>query len=80
MVNPLPACQIGYPRSQIEALMAGRLEEFDAWMAGQTVALCDGRSYDHDKREYVPTGCGPHGMVVYRWDAERFLRGGPILD
>lgn len=75
-----PDCQIGYTWEQAKRIVGGRLDEFQQWMAGQTVALCDGRRYDHDKREHEPTGCGPHGMAVYPWDLKRFLRGGPILD
>lgn len=75
-----PDCQLGYPRSQVIALVGDRLAEFDQWMNGQTIALCDGRAYNYDRREYEDTGCGPHGMIAYRWDMERFLRGGPILD
>lgn len=34
-------------------------------MRGQTFGACEGKSYDHDKKEYVPTNCGPHGYVQF---------------
>lgn len=73
--NDVPACWLGYTRQQIETLMGDRVEAFDQWMYGQTQAICDGRRYDHDKREYEPTECAtaPHGVVTYPWDAHRFL-------
>lgn len=67
---PAPECELGYPAGQLAAILGSRKRAFDLWMRGQTAAICDGRSYNHGKREYQPTGCGPHGMVVYRWDVE----------
>lgn len=75
-----PSCRYGYTRGDLEALFGDRLPEFFRWMRGQTVSVCDGRAYDHDKREYHDTGCGPHGTVVYPWDVEQYLRGGRPLD
>lgn len=49
-------------------------------MSGQTVSLCDGKSWNYEKMEYEPAGCGPHGPVVYSWDLTRFLDGLPIID
>lgn len=73
-----PACPLGYTREQVEQITAEGFADFTYWMRGQTGAICDGRRYDHDKREYEPTGCAeaPHGMVVYAWDLARWIRGG----
>lgn len=75
-----PACRLGYPRDQVEQLLAERVDAFDHWMRGRTIAICDGREYDHETKRYNATDCGPHGAVVYGWDLDRFLMGGPILD
>ena len=76
----VPVCSLGYPREQVEQLLAEEFAAFAHWMRGQTMATCDGRRYDHDAREYQPTGCGPHGVVVYPWDVDNYLRGGRIND
>jgi hypothetical protein len=75
-----PECKYGYPIDQAQRVLGDRYEDYCAWARGSTGAICDGREYDHDQREYHPTGCGPHGMVVYRWDVEKFLAGLPQDD
>lgn len=75
-----PECQDGYTRRQIEALMGPRLAEFDDWMYGQTMTICDGRAYNHGLREYESTGCGPHGAIAYSHDVARFFAGGRVVD
>ena len=60
--------------------MGVRLYEFRQWMNGQTEALCEGREYNYETDEYEPTGEGPHGLVTYRQDVERFLLGLPVVD
>jgi hypothetical protein len=77
---PQPECESGYPVTQVEAILGDRMTEFNRWMRGQTGAICDGRKYDHNKREYHNTNCGPHGMVVYAWDLRQFLDGGDDLE
>lgn len=77
---PKPECGLGYTDSQLKTILGSRYEEFMLWMRGQTVAICGGRFYDHEISEYRNTGCGPHGVVVYSWDLERFLLGLPIID
>jgi hypothetical protein len=75
-----PGCAFGYTKSQLIELLGERESAFADWMRGQTVALCDGKVYDHDKREYVK-GCDEaHGLVVYAHDVRQFLAGGPPLD
>lgn len=80
MSLPKPECELGYPVTQLASVLGDRFKEFGQWMYGQTMALCDGRSYNHEKREYEETGCGPHGTICYAWDVERFLAGRPIVD
>jgi hypothetical protein len=77
---PEPICKYGYPTSQVDRIMGSRMKEFNNWMAGQTITMCDGREYDHAKKEYIESGCGPHGFVIYSWDVQRFLEGKPIID
>lgn len=74
MQIPEPECEGGYTRSQVEEIMGDRLAEFDRWMYGQTMMLCEGRSYNHQKREYELSCAGiMHGPIVYAWDLKRFL-------
>lgn len=77
---PEPQCQFGYPHPQLQEMLGARYPQFMKWMSGQTQSICDGRSYDHEKREYQQTGCGPHGPVVYVWDLDRWLAGLPVVD
>lgn len=77
---PLPLCKYGYTKEQIDDILGERSEEFNRWMYGQTMALCDGREYDYAKKEYRSSDCGPHGSITYKWDLERFLAGLPIID
>lgn len=70
------------PWDQIETFLdARRFAELMDWMHGQTMMLCEGRRYDHSTQEYTEK-CGgvAHGPVVYCWDLERFMAGGPIVD
>lgn len=50
--------------------MGPRLPEFEEWMSGQTMAICDGR----------PPCDEPHGPIVYSDDITRFLAGGRVVD
>lgn len=77
---PDPECRYGYPKDQLDALLGARVGEFNEYMAGQTVAMCEGREYDHEAKEWKPNGCGPHGVVCYRVDVGTFLAGRPTLD
>jgi hypothetical protein len=62
-----------------EYMTPQQLVAFYKWMTGQTVAHCDGRSYDHDAQTYRDD-CGRHGAVYYRHDVARFLNNQPPLD
>lgn len=75
-----PECQLGYPIDQVQRILGDRFPEFNEWIAGQTVSICDGRSYNYETKQYEETGCGPHGSVIYSWDLDRFLKGLPVID
>lgn len=60
--------------------MGDQVKAFHRWMGGQTVSLCDGTEYDYAEKRSVLTGCGPHGVVIYRCDVEQYLEGGAPLD
>lgn len=77
---PRPECKYGYTSQQIATIMGPRLREFRSWMSGQTISVCDGRTYNHSTKEYEPGGCGPHGNVIYSWDVESFLLNRPVTD
>jgi len=68
MTLPDPICQYGYTQEQLHAIFGARLHEFEKWFTGQTGAICD------------DPGCGEHGLVVYRWDVERYVAGRPVID
>lgn len=76
-----PACRSGYPFDQLRTELGdARYETLMRWMRGQTMSICEARSYSHETREYTPTGCGPHGPVVYKWDVDRWLARLPVID
>lgn len=75
-----PECQLGYTETQLDRILGDRRREFNAWMRGQTIAMCDGKKYNHEEKRYEDTGCGPHGLVVYSWDLQRFIFGLPVVD
>lgn len=78
---PVPPCGMGYPVAFLSSFL--NREQKDSlmeWMTGQTVGECDGRMYDHEHKCYNPTGCGPHGIVIYTGDLYRWLKGLPVVD
>ncbi len=76
---PKPECSLGYTDDQLDQILGQRRQEFNKWMSGQTVALCDGREYDYATGGYIPTGKA-HGSATYPQDLQRFLDGRPIID
>ena len=78
---PEAECRVGFPDNQVHEIMGSRYDEFWKWMYGQTYAHCEGRAYNHDKREYEIACDGvSHGPVVYGGDVYRFLNNLPIVD
>lgn len=78
-----PECHLGYPIQQLkDRLPDADFEDLNKWMSGQTGAICEGRRYDHETREYEPDECAnePHGFVWYTHDIERWKRGLPVID
>lgn len=83
----------GYPWSQLERIfLPTTVSRLEAWMYGQTMMICDGSAerewVDDESDPYVrrfvevgPPKCDrAHGLVVYEWDLDRFLRGLPVVD
>lgn len=70
--EPEPECRYGYSWPQIKSILGDRIDEFERWMGGQTMALC--------LPDTENDGAANHGPVVYPHDLRRFLSGGPILD
>ncbi|PZG12953.1 hypothetical protein C1I95_24740 [Micromonospora craterilacus] len=77
---PDPDCRYGYTVEQLEAILGDRLDAFGRWIDGQTISLCTGSEFDNQAKGNKPTGCGPHGSVVYGSDLRRFLAGRRSLD
>ena len=76
-----PECQLGYPLTQLKrALSDGDYQRLMQWLVGQTVGVCDGRRWNPDTETYEPTGCGPHGAVVYAHDLERWANNWAVMD
>lgn len=98
-------CPQGVTQDELDEILGDRVGSFFQWMTGQTMSLCDGRTYIHnrahndfcghqDGEDYTwkcdypggghheDTECAgqPHGVVVYRSDLERFMKGLPIYD
>jgi len=73
---------MGYTVDDLENILGDRFDEFTKWMYGQTMSVCEGRLYNHDKKTYEPAVCAdnPHGGVVYPWDLKTFLQGRPSFD
>jgi hypothetical protein len=81
---PAPECEGGYPSWQVGDMLAERkisAVEFQCWMRGQTMMLCQGQRYNYETEKFEEA-CGgvAHGGVVYVWDMLRFLNGQPIID
>lgn len=78
---PGPECGLGYPVAQLEQLLDGpAFRRFMLWMDGQTGVICDGRVFNRATSSYDPSGCGPHGHVVFVHDFVRWRVAGPITD
>lgn len=76
------ACPLGLTIEELETLLGPTIERFWDWMYGQTMAICEGRRYNHETKEHEDDECAehPHGLVVYRSDVERYLAGLPVVD
>jgi hypothetical protein len=72
-------CQLGVTQAELREILGDRYDPFLGWMHGQTMAICEGRQFNYETRQYEPSGCGPHGLVAYRWDLEKFLQGGEAV-
>jgi hypothetical protein len=42
-------CPQGLTESELQGLFGERLHEFNFWMRGQTMGVCEGRRYHHDR-------------------------------
>lgn len=62
---PPPGCPHGYTRSDLEGILGDRLPAFDRFMRGQTVMLCDGTTYRHDREHNEH--CGHAQGEAYDW-------------
>ena len=67
-----PDCKFGYSMNLIENILGDDISDFSNWFYGQTGVICDGRTYNHGN--YEDSNCGPHGLVVYIWDFDRYMR------
>lgn len=65
---PEPTCRSGYTASDLEAILGDRIDDFWDFMVGQTMMLCDGTMYDHERQGYFTTECSNMlpGMPILR--------------
>lgn len=73
---PASLCPGGYPLYQLEEVFGEEVfNEFNKWMIGQTMMLCEGRKYNHETKQYQRDECfgKAHGGVAYQYDVYRFL-------
>lgn len=80
-MNP-SSCPYGYTDAELRVVLGDRYEKFLEWNYGSTMLFCEGREYDHEKKEYVPSSCArnPHGVVTFFVDVSRFLHNLPQDD
>lgn len=52
-----PSCPMGYTNSDIYNMLGDEDEAFWYFMRGQTMSICEGYRYDHDKLGYFSTEC-----------------------
>lgn len=77
---PVPECSYGYPEDQLKSILGDKYKDFNKWMVGQTISRCSGSYYDAFSSSYRRTNCGPHGLVVYFGDVQRYMLGLPVID
>jgi hypothetical protein len=80
-----PSCPSGYTEGDLERYFGAKKgEPHSLWsqLRGQTGSICEGRAYDHDKKEHYPTACAstPHGYISYVWDVQEWHEGRPVSD
>ena len=82
MTIELPAsCKLGMTSANLASVFSEEeLEDLHHWMRGQTGAICEGVEWDYATEDYIESGCGPHGYIVYTGDVERFVLGLPVID
>ncbi|MCI0562077.1 MAG: hypothetical protein MN733_26615 [Nitrososphaera sp.] len=81
-VLPNPGCTMGFPSVQLQGILGSFFyPQFLKWMNGQTIAHCDGRAYNHEKKCYEKTTC-THGpsTIFYVDDVRRYVNGLPVVD
>jgi hypothetical protein len=47
---PEPSCPMGYTESDLRAIFGDEFDVFMHWMRGQTMGICDGKQYHHDRK------------------------------
>lgn len=59
---PPPTCPFGYTTEDLNALFPTEEEmvAFNKWMYGQTMSICEGRTYNHEEGVYETTTCADH--------------------
>ena len=75
------SCKMGMTSDDLAYVFdEAALKDLAHWMRGQTGAICEGIEWDYALGDYIESGCGPHGYIVYTGDVERFVLGLPVID
>jgi hypothetical protein len=76
-----PSCPYGYTSDDLRAILGDRMETFWRWMTGQTMSLCDGSAYDHDREGYYSTECSSMlpGMPLKKEEIKGLGGHGPVV-
>lgn len=64
-----PSCPHGFTNADLIALFNGSLleaAEFKVWMSGQTVMLCEGKTYVHHRGHNAECGHSPSDIVTWQ--------------
>lgn len=76
-----PSCPQGYTTDDITNILGDREEKFWYWMRGQTMSICEGTTYDHNRKGYFSTECSEMlpGMPVRREEIPLAGHHGPVV-
>lgn len=72
-----PTCPFGYTTDDLKKIFGNDIDDFWYYMRGKTISLCDGTTYDHERKGYVTTECSGMlpGIPVLREEIPYALTG-----
>jgi hypothetical protein len=70
------SCPQGLTESDLEEVIGPDLSDFNHWMRGQTMSVCDGQRYHHNRVHTEE--CGKDSMPGTRWSEKAHAEGDPF--